>query len=86
MPRRLAGEKRKKTLNVQYDSPQQSAREGGGERGLGDVIGGGVGVIRESERKKKWRRSRRRRKRRRKREEKKKITWGGGVPAECDPW
>lgn len=51
-----------KNLNVQYDSPQQSVREGGG-----DVIGGGGGVICESERKKKRRRWRRRRKRIRKR-------------------
>lgn len=41
-------------------------KEGAEGRGPGDVIGGGVGVIRESERKKKWRRRSRRRKRRRK--------------------
>lgn len=40
---------------------------GWGRGVLGDVIGGGVGVIRESERKKKWRRRSRRRRRKRRR-------------------
>lgn len=46
----LNREAEKKNLNVQYDSPKQSVRGGGG-----DVIGGWQGVICESERKKRRR-------------------------------
>lgn len=85
LPRRLAEERKRENLNVQYDSPQQSAREG---VVMSLAVGGRshLWVREEKEKEEELEEVEEEDKEERWVKKKKKMTWGGGVPAVSDPW